>query len=252
MLASIERPGLTKASTRTGSGVSPQSADGYGQAPTYVRVIRILDFDPLPPGMPLLAGIIQALRPLADRYDPPALFADDNFNDAGDTLLDLWRRLFRVAALGWSAIPQPSGLIEQLLDREEQVKDWQRISDDWQGFVGAVLDRGKCIQGPDKLPEDTVFVIMIDDVDLQVTRVRELLPALRLLYHPRVFFLVAADQLHLVDMLKLDFLGQQNELAGHRNAKGEVAIDWLIPIAGPPISHTPHSRKFPTEESMET
>ena len=215
-------------------------------APTYVRVIRILDFDPLPPGMPLLAGIIQALRPLADRYDPPALFADDNCNDAGDTLVDLWRRLFRVAALGWSAIPQPSGLIEQLLDREEQVKDWQRISDDWQGFVGAVLDRGKCTQGPDKLPEDTVFVIMIDDVDLQVTRVRELLPALRLLYHPRVFFLVAADQLHLVDMLKLDFLGQQNELAGHRNAKGDVAIDlantdrWASDLA-----HSAFQKVFP-------
>jgi len=94
-----------------------------------------------------------------------------------------------VAALGWSAIPQPSGLIEQLLDREEQVKDWQRISDDCRA-CRAVLDRGKCIQGPDKLPEDTVFVIMIDDVDLQVTRVRELLPALRLLYHPRVSFLL--------------------------------------------------------------
>jgi len=69
--AGVDRAtGLTKASTRTGSGVSHNPPTAYGQAPTYVRVIRILDFDPLPPGMPLLAGIIQALRPLADRYDP--------------------------------------------------------------------------------------------------------------------------------------------------------------------------------------
>ena len=43
---------------------------------------------------------------------------------------------------------------------------------------------------------------MIDDVDLQVERIRELLPALRSLYHPNVAFLVAAHWEHLVDTLK--------------------------------------------------
>ena len=54
---------------------------------------------------------------------------------------------------------------------------------------------------------------MIDDVDLQVERIRELLPALRSLYHPNVVFLVAAHWEHLVDTLKSDFLGRQNRLA---------------------------------------
>jgi hypothetical protein len=57
-----------------------------------------------------------------------------------------------------------------------------------------------------------VFVIMIDDVDLQVYRIRELLPALRTLYHPNVFFIVAGDRHHMMDMLELDFQGQQRRL----------------------------------------
>jgi hypothetical protein len=66
---------------------------------------------------------------------------------------------------------------------------------------------------------------MIDDVDLQVGRIRELLPALRLLYHPRVVFLVAADRQHMIHMLKLDFFGQQNELAKYRNGNSAQAIE---------------------------
>lgn len=195
-------------------------ASGFNLDPVkFVRVIRILDFDPLPIGMPLLAGIVQAVRPLADLYDSPVTYTEDSCDDENKTLVELWHRLFRVAALGWSAIPQPKGLIEQLLDREEQVEDWLQMADNWKSFIGEVLDRGQCVQKPDRLPQDAVFVIMIDDVDLQVSRVQELLPALRLLYHPRVFFLVAADKLHMVDMLKLDFLGKQSNLAGQRGAQ---------------------------------
>ena len=203
---------------------------GLGEPPTHIRVVRVLDFDPLPLGMPILAGIIQALRPLAEAYDPQ--FADDDHDEYQKRLLDRWRSLFRVAALGWSAIPNRSGLIEQVLDREEQVQDWQQIADEWQSFVGNVLHRGERFPGASKLPEDAVLVIMIDDVDLQVERVQELLPALRTLYHPRVFFLVAADSLHMIDMLKLDFFGRQNQLARRRTAKSEANTDrWASDLA---------------------
>jgi hypothetical protein len=173
--------------------------------------------------MPLLAGIIQTLKPLAERFDP---FGDsDSCEGDGHRLVDLWNKLFRVAALGWSAIPQPKGLIEQLLDREEQVADWLKIAEGWNSFIGELLHQGRCAKGVDKLKNETVLVIMIDDVDLQVQRMQELLPALRLLYHPRVFFLVAADKSHMIDMLKLDFLGKQHDLAGHQNARSESAIE---------------------------
>jgi hypothetical protein len=195
-----------------------------GASPNYVRVVPILDFDPLPAEMPLIAGIIQAWRPLAERYDLPSK-RDDTCDDDNDTLLDLWHKLFRVAAVGWTAIPKHRGLIEQVLDQEEQVRDWQRLDRQWRDFVDTAIRRGQCLSDRDRLTGSPVFVIMIDDVDLQVGRIRELLPALRMLYHPRVFFLVAADRRHMIDMLKLDFLGKQNELAGHTNARDGSAID---------------------------
>jgi hypothetical protein len=221
------------------------------EAPTFIRVIRILDFDPLPPGMPILAGIIQTLRPLAEHYDPTPTYGEDGSDDDPNRLIDLWRTLFKVAALGWSPIPNKSGLIEQVLDREEQVRDWQQIAERWQSFVGKVLDRGKRINGPLKLPDDTIFVIMIDDVDLQVARVQELLPALRMLYHPRVFFLVAADRTHMIDMLKLDFLGRQNELARYQNSRDDDALHlanmdrWANDLA-----HSAFQKVFPRRNQM--
>lgn len=211
--------------------IQQRSPDLRVNAPTNIRVLKIIDFDPLPPEMPLIAGIVQTLHPLAERYDPAG--SDDDWGNR-PTLEDLWHKLFRIATLAWSEIPKRSGLIEQLLDREEQVRDWQQVAEHWQGFVGEILYRGKCIKDPDKLSDDddTVLVIMIDDVDLQVARVRQLLPALRLLYHPRVFFLVAADRQHMIDMLELDYAGQQAELArGARSFTVPQAKRWPQQLA---------------------
>ena len=188
-------------------------------APDFVRVIgRILDFDPLPASMPLIAGIVQAWRPLVDHYD--SLGGPQSCHDDEKSLKDRWHELFRIAAVGWSPIPQGQGLVEQVLDREEQVENWHSLDAAWQQFIDHVIECGRCLKKPHKLPGKPIFVIMIDDVDLQVGRISELLPALRLLYHPNVVFMVAADEEHMIDMLKLDFLGQQNKLAAYRNGNG--------------------------------
>jgi hypothetical protein len=175
-----------------------------------VKVVGILDFDPLPPEMPLIAGIVQAWRPLVEKYDA-LRFPKEDCDDNGERLMDSWHSLFQMAAVSWSPIPRNSnGLIDQLLDREDQVQNWQRLADCWQVFVSRILEAGQCLPGNDRLAEKTVFVVMIDDVDLQVARIRELLPTLRMLYHPRVAFIVAADRQHLRHMLELEFAGQQN------------------------------------------
>jgi hypothetical protein len=134
-------------------------------------------------------------------------------------------------------VPQHRGLIEQVLDRQEQVEDWQGLDERWRDFVDEVIERGKCLPRADRLPSEQVFVIMIDDCDLQVERIRELLPALRILYHPRVFFIVSADQGHMTDMLALSFYGQQNVLAKHRNTSEGHVIElvqtdrWAVDLA---------------------
>ena len=180
--------------------------------PHRIHPLRILDFDPIPKQMPLIAGIIDAWRLIVVAYDEMIGFPAD-FDDEGEKLEDRWEKLFRVAAVGWSAVPATKGLLEQVLDRQEQVRDWQGLGQRWHQFVTEVIKCGKRLEEPHRLVDDPVFVIMIDDVDLQVEKIRELLPALRLLYHPNVSFLVAADWDHLVDTLKTDFVGQHNRLA---------------------------------------
>ncbi len=188
---------LTHKHSHNRTSTSPeQIRDKLNNLPTHVSVVPILDFDPLPPGMPLIAGIMQAWRPLAEEYY--RLLGDDY---EGGSLMDSWHRLFRIAAVGWSSMSSNRGLIEQVLDREDQVQDWQRLNEQWQSFVNEVISpaQRRRLEGSEhELAEDPVFVIMIDDVDLQVERIRELLPALRMLYHPRVFFLVAAHQKHML------------------------------------------------------
>jgi hypothetical protein len=190
------------------------NSDLKSASPTNVRVLRNLDFDPLPSRMPVIAAIVQAWRPLVELYDMEAFGGDDLCDPyGGRRLMDSWHALFRVAATGWSELPANRGLIEQVLDREEQVKDWQYLREYWLWFVERVIDTGYHLKSKYQLDDNPVFVIIIDDVDLQVERVRELLPALRMLSHPNVFFIVAADRRHLVEMLKLDYFGQQQRIA---------------------------------------
>lgn len=202
---------------------NPPSSNEYdeklGERPEFVRVLPILDFDPLPPGMPLAAGIVQAWRPLVNEYERIDRLSSDGCEASGETLLDRWHKLFRYAAVGWSQIPESTGLIEQALDREEQLGDWQRLDRQWYEFVEEVIKFGtRRAKGDAKLEPDPIFAILVDDVDLQVERARELLPAVRLLYHPSVVFVIAADREHLIDMLEVDFRGRQ-----HRLATGGVA-----------------------------
>ena len=202
----------------------------------HLHPLRILDFDPLPPQMPLIAGIIQAWQPLAEAVRCAIEAIKAECDDAKprhcktDGII-----LFRVAAVGWSPVPRARGLLEHVLDRQEQVIEWQRLGQRWYEFVRKVIACGKCLRDPHKLCGEPVFVIMIDDVDLQVERIRELLPALRLLYHPNVTFLVAAHWEHLIYTLELDFLGQQNRLANrHAVSRALSAADddeWAETLA---------------------
>lgn len=198
--------------------IKTQVARSGKPIPDNVRVLAMLDFDPLPPGMPLIAAIVQAWRPLAEEYDRLLRSEDEDYEDEG-SLMDHWYRLFQMAAAGWGTVSTSKNLIEQVLDRQEQVEHWQQIGEDWSLFVSKVIKASWRLKGEYELGERPVFVIMIDDCDLQVERISQLLPALRMLYHSSVFFLVAADRRHMAEMLQLDFYGKQSRLAQHSNAK---------------------------------
>ncbi len=194
-----------------------------------IIVGHILDFDPLPPAVPVIAGIVQAWRTIADNFNDERMSGyGDSADEENGTVLDLWHQLFRFSVVGWTDLPPAQGLIEQVLDRQEQVGDWHNLSKRWKDFLDRLIKSGgRCSSQSGGFSERAIFVIMIDDVDLQVGRIRQLLPALRMLYHERVVFLVAADREHMTQMLRATFYGQQVELARHHNAISEP-LDKLI------------------------
>jgi hypothetical protein len=197
--------------------------------PTFVKPFY-LDFDPLPHKMPLMAGIVQAWKRLSKYYDKSSGKSEE-CDDENPTLEDRWHALFHVAAVGWSDTPHEHGLVEQVLNREDQVQNWHHLKDEWKHFINKLIKVGRCAKDPKyKITDTPVFVIAIDDVDLQVERMRELLPALRNLYHPNVVFIVAADKAHMVDMLQYSFLGQQRRLANlqpHDRSDAPDQSIWL-------------------------
>jgi hypothetical protein len=207
-------------------------ASGLKQAPEDPYVIGNVDFDPLPPGMPLIGGMVQAWKPLVEAIEDIAPPCDD----ASFSLLDRWHSLFRMAVSGWSEVQGSAGLIEQILEREDQVRDWLRFAEKWREFIDFVACEAVKHAEALQLTRTPIFVIVVDDCDLQVARVAELLPALRNLYHERVFFLVAGDKRHMIDMLRLDFAGQQAKL-GHDFHPGATGLqdmlrrDWAAELA---------------------
>ncbi len=274
MLTLVERWHRTLKNTPTARTRREKLEDGYEAQekafeltsptcgiPQNIKVLAVLDFDPLPPGVPLIAGIVEAWRPIAKYYDDQSGSASTDFSEE-ERLMDRWHALFGMAATGWAAVSQGKSLLEQVLDREEQVQDWQRMNHQWQEFVDKVLESEKRAR-TQPLHQEAVCVVMIDDVDLQVERIRELLPALRLLYHPNVFFLVAADREHMLDMLKLDFYGQQRRLAhkitsGHDNDTDESELmNWATVLATAafekvfPRAHCWALRKLSLKEILE-
>lgn len=207
--------------------------EGWAEAPDYVRVLPILDFDPLPPGVPLVAALVQAWRNIVKEYDNDlARGRNADRADRDHTLSDDWHKLFAMAAAGWGTGLASRGLIEQVLDQEEQLQDWHDFQHHWRCLIDKVVRTAQNLSGAaQKTIAEPVFVIVIDDCDLQVRRISELLPALRLLYHPRLFFIVAADRPHMIDMLALDFLGKQNRLAQPSAPDIVERVEWARRLA---------------------
>ena len=165
-----------------------------------VRALNPIDFDPLPPDLPIYNWIIQAFHPLVRKMgrnyglgftEPP-----EN-EDVDETLSGEYRALHHAAAVGWT-----TGLLRQQLERDgdefllwqqEQQINWQTLRRRWQKFLDKLLQNLETasLNDPnDRLPKDGIIVLPIDDLDLQAERTRELLLAIRVLRHDRLAYIL--------------------------------------------------------------
>ena len=180
-----------------------------------VKPLTPLDFDPLPPELPLYSWIIQAFKPLVEKVGGPSQdgdfpddFPDDVADDGPDkTVHGRFRRLQHSAAVGWT-----SGLLrytlgkdlgEFLLWQDQQQLNWQRLQLDWQCFLDELFRHLE--RSDPALPKNAVIALPIDDLDFQAHRLRELLLALRTLRHERLVYVLTGDVENIDISLKAEF-----------------------------------------------
>ena len=207
-----------------------------------VRPLKPLDFDPLPPELPLYGWIIQAFRPLVDwlTNDGQAMGSSESdhlrnasergrhglpWSENSQSLHEQLRKLYQMAIVGWGSGKLREAfqkdLFDLILDQEDQHLNWQRLQSTWQNFLNGLfreLDRRR-----DIFPQKGLLVLPIDDADLQIERDRELILAIRLLHHPRLVYLLTGDSENLYENLKLEFLGRMVSLSKTNSLDSKVS-----------------------------
>lgn len=188
-----------------------QLKDPLDDAATGVRPLPILDFDPLPPGLPLHAWLVQAWLPVVQYIEKTTARSHGSESAVVHCapLREAWDELFSQAVNAWSDVHDGRPMVDRLFDHRDQLHDYQALAAKWRSFVDDVFVK---LHSSD--PGASIILVPIDDVDLQVKRNVELIHAIRLLRHPRVVYLITADLTHTEEVIFLDLLHQHHRLAG--------------------------------------
>ena len=206
------RPLSAKLGSHTSRNAKDDEADEAKQGFSNRRILLpILDFDPLPRDMPLHGWLLEPWRKEARRLEQGAAACVD-----GKDLVELWTEVFERAVLGWStATVEGKGVIERALAYQEQASGWIDTRDHWYNLVNTAVCRFcQCSVKGCKAAHPFVFVLAIDDVDLQIEQVPHLLHAIRLLHHPNVVYVLTGNMEHLRFVLELDYIGQHGGRLG--------------------------------------
>lgn len=173
----------------------------------------VLDFDPLPRSMPLHAWLLEPWR----LFIKDQLTKSDKCNDQED-LHEQLANLAEKAILGFTSIrTQDAGAVAKALAYRDQASGLLDTQREWRRFVDAVVCRvqgcrnEKCEGGHRQL-----FVVAIDDVDLQVEHIPSLLHAVRLLWHPNVLYILTGNLEHMDFILELDYAAQHRRVGDMR------------------------------------
>lgn len=184
-------------------------------------LLPVLDFDPLPEDLPIHGWLLEPWRKLLEQPFP---VADDQ---AGrEDLLDQLSGVFERVVIGWSKTRPQGGPIQKALAFQEQASGWVDTYGKWVSFVNAMACRSSgCYETDCRKNHRRLFVIAIDDVDLQVEQIPSLLHAIRLLRHPRVLYVLTGDYVHLRFCVQLDYWARHIKLANSKNYNGDYSID---------------------------
>jgi hypothetical protein len=179
------------------------------QAPhSHIVPVGLLDLEPLPTSTNLLVHLAGTLQRVVEAMDKRSPCRPDDVpwspGESDERASRLrWRMFLKAAAAGWDgnlerrkAALDPEAYAIELEQAERQRLD---VVSSFRAFVDALVDEYRAWR---PLREKPLFVISIDDADMNPGRVVEVFELLRTLWHPRVAFLVAGDSDLFVTVLR--------------------------------------------------
>ncbi len=191
--------------------------------------LRPLDLHPLPRDVSLFAWIASRLLKFVELDEEMEGESGDRAEYIGPSLpiaswnpdvehepksKRAWREFIRDAASGWdSNLEQRKASLDPeayAVELEQAELARHTIVESWQRFVNAVLEDTRARFGG-LVRKDARLVIPIDDADMNPERCVEVLNAVRVLWHPRVVFLLTGNSRLFIKMLRLQQYGALRE-----------------------------------------
>ena len=179
-----------------------------------------LDFDPMPPSVPIVAWLLESLRGLVEvvhnnRLEGCISLASLQRGDRVERDLRRgWSELIDAAVAAWENGPDSGQTFAQRTDADR--RRLETLTGFGRKLNNALNELFVAIEGSETtcVGRGGVVLIPVDDADMQVRRSPELLHALRLLYHPRLVFILTANWKLLEETLGAYYAGQYAKLYG--------------------------------------
>ncbi len=215
---------------------------GWAKPEQPVVPVGLLEMQPLPPSTKLLVYIASALFQVVDaieesrqavveeRRTPP--WHPFQLEELGSR--QQWRRFFAAAARGWEGSVEQRGALDAeayALELEHAERQRLDVISAFRWFMDDLVSDFKQWQGlATRVP---LFVVSLDDADLNPRSAVELLDLLRALYHPRLAFVLTGSSDLFVTMLRLQGLGAYLEplrgiqLMDEAHSEIETQAEWM-------------------------
>ncbi|MBL8614043.1 MAG: hypothetical protein JNM72_00395 [Deltaproteobacteria bacterium] len=179
-----------------------------------------LDFDPMPPSVPIVAWLLESLRGLVEavhnnRLESCVSLASLQRGERVERDLRRgWSELIDAAVAAWENGPDSGQTFAQRTDADR--RRLETLTGFGRKLNNALNELFAAVEGSAStcVGAGGVVLIPIDDADMQVRRSPELLHALRVLYHPRLVFILTANWRLLEETLGAYYAGQYARLYG--------------------------------------
>ncbi|MBU1898792.1 KAP family NTPase [Myxococcota bacterium] len=183
-----------------------------------VLALPLLDFDQLSPKISSISWIILSFKNLVER----ATTMRSDLDKDRSNLLNRWQNFFKSTLTVWSPEPlsKSSSVDDYILDLQDACNGLFGIYGTWYDLIDNLIEK---LHKNGDLSKNGVILVSIDDLDLNPGFILELLLAQRILWHPKLIFILSGDEERLKKSL-------EKELSKREESESSLLINLSTDI----------------------